>query len=334
MDTGPKELLRRLRLLEGRAQQPVEPRHILRGAVRQAAVALAPDMLSRVKLRGVSLEGLHVNPGMPVKEVLNLATPVNRALIPEKDNRPSEVSKEGLEETPEIEAVETPLLQAHVEGQVVPLGRDRKGADGGDVALLVEIPGIGRLAFGRTSPFKVRDEEEPTLVEEDQVRPPPLGVFLYAATGRSSNARSPLRPVAGASAPVSDNSSPGLSRASRGERGDRSPESASRSTGRCAVASTTRWNSRRPRRLSQGASPESFSGGSKAALGVPGWEEGEARSSPSFGSFATTETPNLQKPLPLELLPADCVLASSVGWRAGAASPTGEVYRRVSCILG
>ena len=200
--------------------------------------------------------------------------------------------------------------------------------------LFIEVPGIRRLALRGPGPLKVRDEEEATLVEERQMRPKLLSVFLYAASDTASNGRWPARPAVTRGVPVSGSSTPGSASASRHAPGGTSRDTAFRSLGQSVPGSTSRWRSRRPARPSTAAGLLAASGKRTAVPDDPARVVAANRPSPSADSFAATERLNLPMPLPLRRSPASCILASSVGWRAGDVSPTGWAYRRVSCIIG
>lgn len=333
MDARPEQLLRRTDLPGSRMKHSVQLSHIGWSTVGQAVVRLVPDVLGRIEFRGIGREVFGVNSGVLLQEAADFFAAVNGPLIPEQKYRTPEVSQQIAHESQDIQAVEGSGLHPKVECQMPLFGRDRQSADGRDVSLLVPIPSVRRLSFLRPGSFKVRDEQEATLVEENQVRSQPLGVFLYSASECASSARSPLRRAGGLDARASDSSTPGHPSPSRRDRDGTSRQNASESNGQSALTSTTRWNNRRPKGLSPRDESTVASAKPRAVPVVQKQVGDEARSSLCVDSFATTETRSLPKPSPSWLSPADCVRASTTGWRAGGASPVALVFRRVSCNL-
>jgi len=334
IDARPEQVLGAARVLEGGAQLAVELRNILRGAVGQAAIALAPDVLSRIEFRGVRREVLRLNPGVPAEERLHGLTPVNRALIPEQDQRAAEVSQELPEEPANIQPIEAAGLEPDVQRQAAPAGRDRQRTDGRDVALLVEIPCIRGVPSGCPGALEVRDEQEAALVEEDQVGADPIGVFLYAATGAVSNGQWPFRLAEGRGAPASGNSSPSPAATTRRGWGGTEPGTSSESAGRSAPASTDRCGSPGPVGLPAGSRPTPASGPARADRAAPGWDEGAGPWHHSAGRRPAIETPNSWRTATAVPLPTDADRMPAGGWPVGGAAPTAGMFLGVSCPIG
>jgi hypothetical protein len=78
------------------------------------------------------------------------------------------------------------------------------------------------VPFRRPGARHVGDEQEARFIEEDQMGPTSLSVFLYAASDAASRRQSPRRPAAGPAVRVSDNSSPNWTAVSRHGRDGRS----------------------------------------------------------------------------------------------------------------
>ena len=148
VDARPQQRLGTPRVLQGGAQLAIEVRHIARGAVGQAAIALAPDVLSRVEFRGVRREMLRLDSGVLAEELLHGLAPMDRPLVPEQHQRAAKVTQELPEEAADIQPIEAVGLEADIQRQAAVARRDSQRTDGGDVALLVEIPRIRGLALG------------------------------------------------------------------------------------------------------------------------------------------------------------------------------------------
>ena len=290
MNTGPQKLLRGARFLKGSAEQSVEGRDMLWRTVGQPTVALAPDVFSGVEFRRVGRKRLDVKPGMPPDELLEFTPAMNRPPIPEQDHRSVQMAQQMPEEATDIQAVEAAGLEAHVQRQAALLGRDRHRANGGDVPLFVEVPRVRRLALRGPGPLKVRNEEEATLVEERQMRPKLLSVFLYAASDTASNARWLARPAAARGVPASDSSTRVHASASRHAPGGTSRDTAFRSRGQSVPGSTSRWSSLRRARPSPAAGSRAASGRAIAALDGLVPVEGAGPPFHASGSRAATET--------------------------------------------
>ena len=147
MDTGPEQLLRGARFLKGSAEQPVEGRDVRGRTVGQSTVALAPDVFSGVEFRRVGRKRLDVQPGVPPDERLEFTPAMNRPPIPEQDHRAVQMAQQMPEEATDIQAMEASGLEADVQGQAAPFGREGQSADGGNVDRLVPIPSISSLGF-------------------------------------------------------------------------------------------------------------------------------------------------------------------------------------------
>lgn len=141
--------------------------------------------------------------------------------------------------------------------------------------MLIEVVEVGRLALGGPGALDGRDEEEPALIEEDQMGPPVVGVFLYGASGGASSARSPRRPAGGPGAPVSAHSSPNPAAPATHGWGGTGCGSASRSGARCAGASRDRSGIRAQGAPAAAGPPASLSarGTTGAAAQGSGWAE-------------------------------------------------------------
>jgi len=334
IDARPEQVLGAARPLEGGSQLAVELRHILRGAVGQPTVALTPDVLSRVEFRGVRREVLRLNPGVLAEERLHGLTPMDRALVPEQDQRAAEVSQELPEEPADIQPIEAAALEPDVQRQTAPPGRDRQRTDGGDVALFVEIPGMRGVPSGCPGALKVGDEQEAALVEENQVSLSAIRVFLYAATESASSGRWPARPVGGRAAPAAESSSPCRAATTTHGWGGTTLETFSESRPRCAPASTDRSGTHGPARPPRGWSPRPASGLTRADRGVPGWDAGAAPWLPSSGRSSAIETPNSWRTATDAPLPTDADRMPAGGWPVGAAAPTAGMSLGVSCPIG
>ena len=86
------------------AKRVAECGEIVRGAIGEGAVGLAPDVLGGVEFGRIGGEEVHVQPGMARAEALDVAAPVDGATVSEQIDGAQEVaqqvSKEGLDVEP------------------------------------------------------------------------------------------------------------------------------------------------------------------------------------------------------------------------------------------
>ena len=107
------------------AKSVAELDQIVRGAIGEGAVGLAPDVLGGVEFGRIGGEEVHVQPGMARAEALDVAAPVDGATVPEQiDGAPAvaqQVAKEGLD----VEAGEIAGAAVEIERDLAPAGRHR-----------------------------------------------------------------------------------------------------------------------------------------------------------------------------------------------------------------
>jgi hypothetical protein len=97
------------------------------------------------------------------------------------------VVKQVFEKIVDIQAGKIPGPEMKVEGQMPSFGRHGQRIDGRNTILLVKMVKKGRLSLGGPSASNVRNEQEARFIEEDQMGPTPVGVFLYGANDTASN---------------------------------------------------------------------------------------------------------------------------------------------------
>ena len=156
-----------------------------------------------------------MNPGVAKEQGLDLVVLVDRSPVPQKDNGASEMSKEVSKETKHLQACEVFGVELDIQGHSPSFGRYGKGIDGRDTILPVEMVRQGCVALGCPGPFEIRDKQEATFIEENQMGPKFLGFFLSGAICSSSTVRWPPRPSVGPDALASGSSNPDSLEASR-----------------------------------------------------------------------------------------------------------------------
>jgi len=101
------------------------------------------------------------------------------------------------------------------------------------------------------------------------MRPKPISVFLYAASGSTSSGKSPSRPFLALASPASGNSNPGSASASRRPQASIGSRNASPLHSQLALASRDRLSSRGPKLLREESPPIASSLLPRASQGVP-----------------------------------------------------------------
>lgn len=333
MDAGSQQFLGSPDSSDGAGEAAVELIQIAGSTVGQRGIALAPDELGRIEFRRVGGEPLHMDSRTLRQIALDLLAPVDSAAIPQEDDGPPEMPEQMLQERDDMQAREVVATQPDIQADASAVWGNAERIDGRDLVLSVEVVQLRRLSAKRPSALNVRDEQEPTFVEEDQMGSQRPGFFLSAANPAASTGRWPLRFAEEPAVRASGSLSPGRSAVSRRGSGDRIRRSASEEPDRSSPASTGRSSTRRPAALRPKGSVIAPFGDPRADAGVrkPG---GDAiLASLAAGSFATSGRRNLLKRLTRARRPADSVQSLVAEWRAGAAAPSADGFQRVSCSI-
>ena len=87
------------------------------------------------------------------------------------------------------------LLELEIQTHVFAYGRHAEGCQGGDAVVSVVVTNDRCLSGRRPCPSAGRNEKKAAFIEEQQMGPKSLRLFLYAATCSASNEQWPLGPV-------------------------------------------------------------------------------------------------------------------------------------------
>lgn len=197
IDTGPKKLLGSPNPPHRASEHPFELRQVLRRTIGERTIGLSPHMFRGVEFRCVGGEVFRMKSWVSKEELPDFFTPVDGSRIPQEDHRTLTLPEQVFEERSDIQASEVPCAEHDIQGHTPSLWGHRQSTDGRNSVLLVEMVEERRPAFRRPGARDVGNEQKAALIEKHQMGPTPCGVFLYAASGNVSNARSALRPVAG-----------------------------------------------------------------------------------------------------------------------------------------
>lgn len=244
-----------------------------------------------------------MNAMMPSEEIPHFDALVDGPAIPEEKDRATKMPEKMPQKRDDIQAVEIVGAHADIESQSLPpRGKDQSVEDRNPI-LLVEIVDLGSLPPKCPCPLDVRDEQEPTFVEKNQMGLEPFGVFLYAAKCNASNVQWLHRPFAGLAAPVSGNLTPNWSKVSKHGNGDMRLRNICESDVPRGLRSIGPWRNLEPESPPAEVLKVSPSEAERVSAGAPAPDENVVLSCPSVDSFATSGKQNLRSRLRFELPP-------------------------------
>jgi hypothetical protein len=112
-----------LEFAHGRAEASCEILFILGCTVGQGIIRAVPHILRRIEFRGVGRKVFRMDPGMAMQEVLDQQAAMNRATIPQEDNRATQVTEQRLEKLHHFFSPEGAPMELDVERHALALGR-------------------------------------------------------------------------------------------------------------------------------------------------------------------------------------------------------------------
>jgi hypothetical protein len=230
---------------------------------------LRPHELRRIKLGGVSRKEVGMNPRIAFKESLDRPGLMHSALVPQKNEPSPQVPQEISQKRQDLRMSDV-LQRVKADIQIdSPLAGGN--ADRGDRRYL--RPSSGDLKDRGLSPNRpsfpdTRHKAKPALVEEDQRKFKPFGLFLYGATYGASNVLFPFHPALGLLSRVFDNSFPSHAKATRRYWGGRRLGTSFQSPGRFSGLSKDRSSTRSSWHLQPAPLQGSFSGARLASRAV------------------------------------------------------------------
>lgn len=224
---------------------------VSRDTVGQGPFQLRPDEFVRVQLRRVARKALHVQPPVMAQELPDRNASVDRAAVPQQGHRPFQMAQQVFQKTDNLVASNVFVrIQLHVKSQTSPPGRHADSRNGRHFSPASCCGQSWRLASWCPRFPDAWDQQEAAFIEKNQMGAPPFSLFLYAATGISSNAGSRPRFVPAPASPVSGNSTPARPLRAKGSPSCRKHRTFASPAHPRALGSTDQWNSRRPKGLS------------------------------------------------------------------------------------
>lgn len=142
------------------AEHPVELRQTGWGTVGQRSVALRPHELRRVEFGGITWEVFYAHPWMLSEKGLDLPASMNRALIPQQDDRAADLSEQVGEKGPDIQTVQGASAKLERQGDARSPRGHREGTDRRDAIVFVQVVEDRGVAAGRPGAGHVGDEQK------------------------------------------------------------------------------------------------------------------------------------------------------------------------------
>ena len=258
---------------------------------------------------------------------------VNPALVPQQDDVSGQMAQKRPQKPGHVGGLEVILLEPDVQPHAASARRDAERRQRRDAIVFVAVADDGRLSPQSPCPTACGDEQKPALIQEHQMGAKPSGLFLYAASGSASNALWLARRAGWPGVREPGNSTRRRAAASRRGWGGTGLQTAAGLPARCASASRSRWESRRPP-----PRPAGFSTGVAAAWPaacradrVLVWEP---RPSPRRADGRPTiATQRKSRPAPAGQLRSSSPRPPTEQPHAAAAAPSPSPFRMVSCLI-
>jgi len=183
--------------------------NVVRNDVGQGPLlGLIPDILHRVKVRGIRRKPFHLKPRGGVHKQLSGGGAMRGQAVPDQNHGTTQMCVDFSHEPNEIRRPRIVIQEFVVQPQTQ---RPRGAGDGGNRR--DSIASIPRTLQGRVAPWRPhtppqRLQQKPTFVEKNQASLTFEALFLVAAKIRDANGQCPPRFVRGLAAPASADSSP------------------------------------------------------------------------------------------------------------------------------
>lgn len=152
---------------------------VLRRSVGQMTLGVRPYVFGGVQLRGIAGETMHVQPTAALADVvLHELLVMDRAAIPEQDDRTAQVPLQAAEELEDLETADVLAVELHIQAHVSSAGRDCESRDGGDAVPPIAVMQQRSPALGGPRASNSRDQEKAAFVDEGEIGAQPTCFFL------------------------------------------------------------------------------------------------------------------------------------------------------------
>lgn len=159
--------------------------HIVGAPVRQLGFGAGPHAFIGIEVRCVAREIRQAEARMLLEEGPHDRPAVNVAVVPDDDDRSSEMSQEITQERTGVRRAEILAVQLEVEPAPPPCGTERQPGDHRDAVVFLPMAQDGSLAARRPGAPHGWNQEEARFVDEDEVGAQPRGVFFTRGHSRA-----------------------------------------------------------------------------------------------------------------------------------------------------
>jgi hypothetical protein len=169
METGPETGVRPAQARQFRKNLFREGVEVVRPAVGQRALRLAPDAFIGIEFGSVAGEVFDMKARMPDQEAADVIAFVNLAVVPEKDHVAGQMPKQVTQKGADFRAADVHAMELIVEGDPMALRADRQSGNQRHLAMLIAVSGDRRLSPRRPGAADRSDQQEAGFVQEDEV---------------------------------------------------------------------------------------------------------------------------------------------------------------------
>ena len=153
-------------------------REVVGTSVGQVSFGMAPHPFVGIQLGRIGREIRHAEAAMAGEERPQHRTLVNMAVIPQHDDGTAQLAQEVTEKRTRVGRANVVSMDLEVESTAPPLGAQRHARDHGEAIMPLPMPQDRRVsAWCPRAPHR-RNQQEPRLVDEDEMGAQPRGVFF------------------------------------------------------------------------------------------------------------------------------------------------------------
>ena len=178
MDASTKPARRLLQGTKRGVEPPVEGIQIVGPSVGQAGFGIGPHAFVGIQLRRVRGEKFEVEPREAAAQHSDRFALVDRGIVEDHDHVPPQVAQQMAEEIADVGVADVVAMATEVKSYPPAHGTDRQSRDDREAIVPVAMVDLRRLSPRRPRPPKRWNQEEPRLVDEDEMRPPTRCVFF------------------------------------------------------------------------------------------------------------------------------------------------------------
>ena len=156
----------------------MESIQVVGSAIGQAGLGIGPNAFVGIQLRGVGREKLEVEPREAAAQRSDRFALVDRGIVEDHDHVPPQVAQQMAEEIADVSVADVVAMATEVKSYPPAHGTDRQSRDDRETIVPVAMVDPRCLSPRRPRPSKRWNQEEPRLVDEDDVRPLARCVFF------------------------------------------------------------------------------------------------------------------------------------------------------------